>query len=139
VSITLNPYLSFRGTARAAVEFYHSVFGGELTISTFAEFGASQDPSEDNQVMHSMLVAENGLTLMVSDTPSRMGLTVGDNISVSLAGSAEDDATLRGYWDKLSAGGTITQPLVTAQWGDAFGMCVDKFGITWLFNIGAAS
>lgn len=129
----LNPYLSFRDNAREAMEFYHSVFGGELNTSTFAEFHASDDPAEQDKVMHSMLHTSNGLVLMASDTPNRMEFTPGNNFSVSLSG--EDESELRGYWDKLSEGGTVTMPLEKAPWGDTFGMCVDKFGIPWLVNI----
>lgn len=129
----LNPYLSFRDNAREAMEFYHSVFGGELTTSTFADFRASDDPAEQDKVMHSMLSTRNGLVLMASDTPNRMDFTPGNNFSVSLSG--EDEAELRGYWRKLSEGGTVTMPLDKAPWGDTFGMCVDKFGIAWLVNI----
>ena len=136
MTIRLNPYLSFRDNARAAMEFYHSVFGGELTTSTFAEFQASDDPAEQDKIMHSMLEADNGLVLMGSDTPNSMEHSPGNNISVSLSG--DDDATLRGYWDKLSADGTVTMPLSPAPWGDSFGMCVDKFGIAWLVNIAGA-
>jgi PhnB protein len=137
MTIRLNPYLGFKNNAREAIEFYHSVFGGELTVNTFAELHASQDPSEDSLVMHSMLVVPNGLTLMASDTPQRMTYNPGDNISVSLSGEAEDQAVLEGYWNKLIDGGNVTMPLSKAAWGDSFGMVVDKFGITWLLNIAA--
>jgi PhnB protein len=129
----LNPYLSFRNNAREAMEFYKDVFGGELTIGTFAEFQGSQDPSEDQLVMHAQLDSPSGLTLMASDTPQRMDYKPGNTFSVSLSG--DDDAELRGYWEKLSDGGTVTMPLETAIWGDAFGMCTDKFGVQWLVNI----
>ncbi|HSU45954.1 MAG TPA: VOC family protein [Arthrobacter sp.] len=129
----LNPYLSFRNNAREAMEFYKDVFGGELNLSTFADFQASQDPSEDQLVMHAQLDSPSGLTLMGSDTPARMDYNPGNTFSVSLSG--EDDAELRGYWDKLSDGGNVTMPLETAMWGDAFGMCTDKFGVQWLVNI----
>ncbi|PVU81455.1 hypothetical protein DDP54_16390 (plasmid) [Cellulomonas sp. WB94] len=129
----LNPYLTFRDTARQAMEFYQSVFGGELTVSTFAEFHASEDPAEQDKVMHSQLTTDNGLVLMGADTPNTMDYTVGSNYSVSLSG--EDDAELRGYWDKLTVGATIGEPLTTAPWGDAFGMFTDKFGVSWLVNI----
>lgn len=132
----LNPYLGFRDTAREAMEFYHSVFGGELTTSTFAEFQASEDPAERDKIMHSMLTTDSGLVLMAADTPNSMDYTPGNNHSISLSG--EDEAELRGYWDKLSAGGNVTMPLERAPWGDTFGMCVDKFGISWLVNIAAA-
>jgi PhnB protein len=136
MTIRLNPYLSFRDNARAAMEFYHSVFGGELTTSTFAEFNASDDPAEQDKIMHSMLEADNGLVLMGSDTPNSMEYSPGNNIAVSLSG--DDDAPLRGYWEKLSADGTVMMPLNQAPWGDSFGMCVDKFGIAWLVNIAGA-
>jgi PhnB protein len=129
----LNPYLGFRDTARQAMDFYQSVFGGELTRSTFAEFHASEDPAEQEKIMHSMLTTDGGLALMASDTPNSMDYTPGSNYSVSLSG--EDEAELRGYWDKLSDGGTVSIPLARAPWGDSFGMCTDKFGVSWLVNI----
>lgn len=131
----LNPYISFRDNARDAITFYESVFGGELNISTFGDYQASQDPAEADKVMHAMLVSPNGLTLMAADTPNGMEYNPGNNISVSLSGEASDEAELRGYWDKLADGGTVTMPLESAPWGDVFGMCVDKFGIAWLVNI----
>jgi PhnB protein len=132
-STRLNPYLNFRGTARQAMDFYQSVFGGELTRSTFAEGGMPHDPSEADQIMHSQLETDGGLTLMVADVPSSMELTVGNNFSVSLSG--DDEAELRGYWDKLADGATVTMPLERAPWGDTFGMLVDRFGVNWLVNI----
>jgi len=77
---------------------------------------------------------------MVADTPNRMAYTTGTSYAVSPSGAAadDDDAELRGYWDKLSDGATITEPLKTAPWGDAFGICTDKFGVTWMVNIAAA-
>jgi PhnB protein len=117
------------------MEFYKSIFGGELTQSTFAEFQASQDPAEQDKIMHSQLVTDNGLTLMASDTPNGMDYTPGTNYSVSLSGDDKDDAELRGYWDKLSNGGNVTMPLEQAPWGDSFGMLVDKFGVVWMVNI----
>ncbi|MEZ7236831.1 VOC family protein [Rhodococcus sp. GXMU-t2271] len=133
----LNPYISFRDNARQAMEFYRSVFGGELNVSTFAEMHASDDPSEQDKVMHSMLSSPNGLVLMAADTPSQMSYSPGDNISISLSG--DDETELRGYWDKLSDGGTVAMPLERAPWGDHFGMCTDRFGIQWMVNIAGES
>ncbi|MEO6501758.1 MAG: VOC family protein [Jatrophihabitantaceae bacterium] len=130
----LNPYLNFRDKTSEAMDFYHSVFGGDLTKSTFAEMNASDDPAEQDKIMHSQLVTENGLTLMAADTPNYLDYTAGVNdFAVSLSG--EDEGELRGYWDKLSDGATVTMPLDKAPWGDLFGMCTDKFGIPWLVNI----
>ncbi|ASN20464.1 VOC family protein [Arthrobacter sp. YN] len=134
----LNPYISFRDNARDAITFYESVFGGELNISTFGDYQASEDPAEAGKVMHAMLEAPGGLTLMAADTPNGMPYNPGDNISVSLSGEAWDENELRGFWNKLVDGGTVTVPLETAPWGDTFGMCVDRFGIGWLVNIAGA-
>lgn len=134
---TLNPYLSFRDNAREAMNFYQSVFGGDLTLSTFAEFHVSEDPAEADKVMHGMLTTGNGLTLMGADTPNSMDYASGSSISVSLSG--DDETELRGYWDKLTAdGGTVTVPMESAPWGDIFGMCTDRFGTAWLVNVNGA-
>jgi PhnB protein len=130
---TLNPYLSFRDTARAAMDFYHGVFGGHLTRSTYAEMHASEDPTEQEKIMHSELKTDAGFTLMASDTPNAMAYTPGNSISVSLSG--DNDLELRGYWDGLAEGGTIALPLDTAPWGDSFGMIRDRFGVNWMVNI----
>ena len=129
----LNPYLSFKDNAREAMEFYQTVFGGKLTTSTFKEFHASQDASEDNKVMHSVLEADNGIEFMASDTPDRMEYKAGTNYSMSLSG--DNEAELQGYFEKLLAGGNVTMPLEKAPWGDTFGMLTDKFGVAWLVNI----
>jgi PhnB protein len=129
----LNPYIGFKGQAKAAVEFYKTVLGGELTMSTFGEAGAAHSPEDNDKIMHAMLVTPNGITLMASDIPSDMKADEGSSISISLSG--DNEAELQGYWDKLADGATITQPLVAAPWGDKFGMLTDKFGINWMVNI----
>jgi PhnB protein len=131
----LNPYLSFRDNTRQAMEFYQTVFGGKLTMNTFKEFNASQDPSEDNKIMHAALEAENGITFFASDTPNSMEYRSGANITMSLTG--DNAAELTNYFKKLSAGGNVTMPLEKAVWGDTFGMCMDKFGIAWMVDIEA--
>ncbi len=132
----LNPYLNFRDNTRDAMEFYKSVFGGTVQMSTFKELNAAQDPVEENLIMHSVLEAENGIVFMAADTPPRMEYRPGSNFMMSLSG--DDEPELRGYFEKLSSGGTVTMPLEKAIWGDTFGMCNDKFGVSWLVNINAA-
>ena len=133
----LNPYLNFKDSARAAMTFYQSVFGGELTVSSFGDFHMEVGEAEKNLVMHAQLLAPNGFCLMGADTPSHMTYTPAAGFSVSLSGSgAEEEAALKGYWEKLAAGATIGMPLEKAPWGDTFGMLTDKFGISWLVNIG---
>ena len=128
----LNPYIGFDNAARQALEFYREVFGGELSLSTYGEAGGAGGPDAD-KIMHGQLETPAGYTLMASDTPAGMDRTVGTHISVSLSGDDGDE--LRGYFQKLSDGGTVTMPLEKQMWGDEFGMCVDPFGIAWLVNI----
>ena len=131
----LNPYINFDGTARPALEFYESVFGGSLTLNTFGQFGPPDAPPspDSDKIMHGMLASDRGFTLMGADVPAGMDFTPTGNISVSLSGDDADE--LRGYWDKLSDGGTVAVPLEKQMWGDEFGMCVDRFGVSWMVNI----
>ena len=137
MGITLNPYLNFRGNAREAMEFYEGVFGGKLSVSTFADYHAASDPSENDLVMHADLEGSEGIRFMAADTPIKMEYRPGTNFSMSLSG--EDEAQLRGYFEKLAEGGSVTMPLEKAAWGDIFGMCTDRFGISWLVNVAATA
>lgn len=138
VAMNLNPYLSFKGNAREAMEFYQAVLGGELTVSTFAEFGMAEGPQAD-QVMHSQLVIDGNAWLMGSDTPDGMGMPEPTPTNVALFGGPEDAETLRRQFDALAEGGHVLEPLVSAPWGDVFGIVADRFGTVWQINIGAAA
>lgn len=137
MTVRLNPYIGFRTEARDALGFYHSVFGGDLTVSTFGEAGMNQNPADTDKVMHGQLEGENGLLLMASDAPTGMPTSDTSNISVSLSG--DDEEPLTRYWNALAEGATIIEPLTKAPWGDTFGMLTDRFGVTWLVNISGAA
>jgi PhnB protein len=127
----LNPYLTFIGKARPALEFYTSVFGGELTLQTFKEAGIAQSAEQEELIMHGQLITDDGMTLMASDDPE----SENESKNVSVAVSGEDEAALRAYWDKLVDGATILAPFEKAAWGDIFGMLTDKFGVRWMINV----
>lgn len=134
----LNPYISFRANAREAMEFYTTVFGGELTLSTFGESGMPGTSDDDRDlIMHGSLTTPGGMTLMASDTPHGMDRSDSSYITISLSG--DDDAELRGYWDALADGGNVAYPLETAPWGDAFGQLSDRYGVNWMVNIAGAA
>jgi len=137
VTVRLNTYLNFRDEARPAMELYRSVFGGELTTTTFGESGMSGDPAEAGKVMHSELNTPDGFVLMGSDTPSGMATEERGGFAVSLSG--DDEPRLRGWWEALVDGGEVTLPLERAPWGDLFGMCTDRFGTSWMVSIAAPS
>lgn len=129
----LNPYIHFADNAREAMEFYQSVLGGDLSVMTFSEGGMPHDPAEAHKVMHAQLITDTGFWLMGSDTPSGMRRASGTAMTVSLSG--DDDAELRGYWERLRVGAAISMELAKAPWGDSFGALTDRFGIPWLVNI----
>lgn len=129
----LNPYIAFAGNAREAMEFYQSVFGGELDISPWADMPdmPGNGPEMQDKVMHSQLEVSESITLMAADMPEASG-PEGSPITVSLTG--DDESQLRQWWEKLSAGGGVQAPFEKAPWGDTFGQCVDKFGVGWMVN-----
>jgi len=127
----LNPYLNFNGNARQAMEFYNSVFGGELTLNTFAQYGTGG--ADADRIMHAALETPAGYSIMAADVTSDMDYHPPAGFSVSLSG--DDADALRGYYQELAAGGAEIMPLQKQVWGDEFGMCTDKFGVNWLVNI----
>jgi PhnB protein len=133
MSVHLNPYLNFPGHARTALEHYRTVFGGELTLLTFAEGGMSSGPDDADLVMHGQLATAD-FTFMAADTPGGADPSPGSVITMALTG--DDDATLSGWFARLAEdGGTVTVPLEKAPWGDRFGMVTDRFGIAWMVNV----
>lgn len=133
MSIRLNPYLNFADSAREAMTFYQAVLGGELTFSTYGEFGMTEDPADQEKIMHSMLTTPDGLVLMGSDAPSHID-TGGGHSGYNVAVSGDEEERLAGFFEQLSEGGTVSVPFGPAPWGAVFGMFTDRFGIDWTFN-----
>jgi PhnB protein len=128
----LNPYLTFDGNAREAMEFYHSVLGGELRVNTFGEFGAP-DPAIADKVLHATLTTEKGYLLMGSDTAPGAEYTPGNTITVSLSGDPGEG--IEEIWDRLADGGTVQLPFEKQMWGDLYGQLVDKYGTPWMIDV----
>jgi PhnB protein len=132
----LNPYLTFQGNAREAMEYYRSVLGGELQLMTYADGGAADHyPGDGDRIMHGQLETGSGFTLMGADSPSSQPAEPMQGVQISLSGDASTDAELSGYYEKLAEKGTVVEPLVTAPWGDKFGMVTDPYGVLWMVNI----
>ena len=128
----INVYMGFKDNAREAMEFYKSIFGGELTLSTYKEGGMVDDPTKADLIMHAMLIIGPEMTLMGSDQGND---TAHDRMQISLSCGSNDAEKVKEQWAKLSEGANITMPLSKAPWGDSFGQLVDKFGIGWMVNI----
>ena len=133
MSTHLTVYLAFPGTAREAMELYHSVFGGTLQITTYAQANPTAAPEDWDKIAHGQVVTRSGLAIMGADvatgTPYHPGTPLA---SLSLMG--EDADEIRGYWDALVVGGTVQMPFEPAPWGDVFGLVTDRFGVEWKVN-----
>lgn len=132
MSITLNPYLALQdGTCRQAMEFYHSILGGDLSVMTFGEAqGGAEFPGSD-RVMHSSLITGDGMVIFASDTMEGMPQTPGDTVSVSLSGT---DERLPEFYARLAEGGEAIVAFEKQMWGDVYGMVRDRFGVLWHVN-----
>lgn len=126
--IELNPYIYFSGQAREAMEFYKSVFGGELFTQTRTDAGMKDD--HPDWLIHARLEGGNA-KLLASDT--ERASAAAKKIELSLDGDNETE--LRGIFDKLGDGGQVRSPLNKEFWGDIFGSLTDKYGVVWMVNI----
>jgi PhnB protein len=125
MSVKSVTHLNFRGDARAALEFYQAVFGGEVAVVTY--------PDAD-QVMWGQVAADNGFHVMAYDVPSTMPWDQGENaFFVSVRG--ETAGEVAAYWEKLSEGATVVRPLEPAPWAALYGMLKDRFGVVWVVDV----
>ena len=131
---TLWPYLTFDGTCGAAMKFYHSILGGDLSMQTFAEVNMAKSDAEKNRIVHATLTSK-AITFMASDGMVGRPIKIGDNFSMSVQGF--DQKWLSGVFEKLAQGGRVDMPLAKQFWGDTYGQLTDKFGIHWMVNITA--
>ncbi len=134
--IKLNPYLIFGGKCAEAMEYYQSIFGGELKMQKYSEIGMPVSDEDKDKIIHAHLENSN-ITLMASDDNAKSPVKVGNNVQLSISGS--DEAKLREIFNKLSQGGKIQMPLKKEFWGDIFGMLTDRFGMQWMVNISSGA
>ncbi|MBB5781379.1 VOC family protein [Nonomuraea jabiensis] len=136
MSVNTVTHLNFRGDAQAALAFYQSVFGGDLAVVTYKDAGNVQEPAEADQVMWGQVSSAGGFQVMAYDVPSRLPYSRGENaFFVSVRGETAEEITA--YWEKLSDGATVLQPLGPAQWAPLYGMLTDRFGVTWVVDVAA--
>jgi PhnB protein len=150
MTLQTTTHLNFRGDARAALEFYQSVFGGQTTIRTYGEFGMPADAPGADRVVFGQVVTADGLRLLAYDIPGQLGgsahnagstrrengVTLTDQpFFVSVDGQTLEEVQV--CWDKLSAGASIIEPLAASAWSAGFGMLTDSFGVTWVLGVTA--
>lgn len=127
-------HLNFRGDARAGLAFYHSVFGGQQMLVTYADAHAVTNPDEADQIIWGQVVSGDGFHVMAYDVPSAREWAPGQApFFVSVRG--DDPEALKRYWEGLSADGTVIQPLGPSGFSPLYGMVTDSFGVTWVVDL----
>jgi len=127
----LNPYVTFNGNCREAMEFYKACLGGELSIMAVGDSPmASQMPDKKDNVLHSTLI-KDGMVLMASDMIMPGEIIRGNTITLCINSGTKEE--LQQFFAKLSEGGTVGQPLTEAFFG-TYGELTDKFRINWMFQ-----
>lgn len=134
MGITTTTHLNFRGDARRALEFYRSVFGGQIALVTYADAHNTQRPAEADQIMWGQVQADNGFHVMAYDVPGNLSYDAGDKpVFVSVRGNDAEEITT--YWKALTDGATVVQDLAPAGWSPLYGMLRDRFGVTWVLDV----
>ncbi|MFP3714214.1 VOC family protein [Puerhibacterium sp. TATVAM-FAB25] len=137
MSVTVTPHLNFRGDARAALELYRSVFGGELTVVTYADAQAVTDPTAADQVMWGQVASDAGFRVMAYDVPPATRWEPG-TIPFFASVRGADAAEIARYWARLAEGATVVVPLAPSGWAPLYGMLTDRFGVTWVLDVEAS-
>ncbi|PUB23574.1 PhnB protein [Promicromonospora sp. AC04] len=134
MSINTTTHLNFRGDARAALELYQTVFGGQLVTVTYADAHNVTEPAEAEQVMWGQVASVSGFRVMAYDVPSHTAYEPGV-IPVFVSVRSTDAAEIAGYWERLVEGSTVVVPLAEAAWAPLYGMLKDRFGVTWVLDV----
>lgn len=134
MSINTTPHLNFRGDARAALEFYQSVFGGSLAVVTYADGHNVADPAEADQVMWGQVASDEGFRVMAYDVPAHTAYEPGV-IPLFVSVRSADAEEISRYWKRLVEGSTVVVPLAEAAWAPLYGMVRDRFGVTWVLDV----
>lgn len=135
--VVTTPHLNFRGTAKDALDFYHSVFGGQLIAVTNEQAYSAEIPEEAQQIKFGQVIGENGFQIMAFDVPSSQSYDQGDkSLYVSVRGDSADEITA--LWGKLAKGSTVLSDLAPSAFSPAYGMLTDSYGVTWVLDVAVA-
>lgn len=149
MALTTTPHLNFNGQAREALGFYQSVFGGDLHVATYADFGMPAELDGADRVVFGSVASADGFRIMAYDVPADAagvapaGTTTRVNGTthttertfVSVSGESADEVAAR--WEQLKDGAAVIEEFAPAPWTAGFGMLTDRFGVTWVLDVAA--
>jgi PhnB protein len=149
MAISTTTHLNFRGDARAALEFYRTVFGGHLTTIAYGDFGMPKELPDADKIVFGQVTADNGFSIMAYDVPGQApaaaapaattrehGMTLtGERFFVSVRGETAEE--VGALWEKLADGADLIEKYGPSRWAPGFGMLTDRFGVTWILDVAA--
>ncbi|KAA9014335.1 VOC family protein [Sphingobium limneticum] len=134
MTLAVTTHLNFRGQARAALDFYKQIFGGEQALMTYAAMGQPELGHSPDHIIWGQVVADDGFRIMAFDVRAGQDHDAGTNaFYVSLRGSSMDE--IRQRWAGLAEGATIQQPMAPSAWSPLYGMLTDRFGVIWIVDV----
>ena len=122
-------YISFPGTAGSALRFYADLFGGELHLHSYGDFGRSDGPAD--AIAHGEL--DGVVSLAGSDAGEGQPAVRVEGLLLSLLGTAEP-TVLHQWFEDLASGGQVVKPLEQQPWGAFDGQVIDRYGLQWLIG-----
>ncbi len=138
MSMQTVPHINFNGEARAALDFYRAVFGGEVTAATYRDAGHAADGPDAERIVWGQVRADNGLHVMAHDVPAGTAWERGvKSFFVSLRGDSQ--AEIEVLWHRLADGAQVLHGLAPAPWTPLYGMLEDRFGVTWVMDVAHAA
>lgn len=138
MSVQAVTHLNFRGQARAALAFYHAVFGGQIMLATYRDFGAVPEGTPADGIIWGQVAADSGMRIMAYDVQADKAWHPGENaFYVSLRGDSAEEITA--LYERLLDGGSALHALAPAQWTPLYGMLKDRFGVTWVLDVARAA
>lgn len=138
MTVSTTPHVNFRGQAREALEFYRSVFDGEIAIATYADIHAVEEPAQADHVAFGRVDAPNGFSIMAYDVQPSKCYDPGENsFYITLQGTAGEE--IQPLWDRLAESATtVLTPLAPAPFAPLYGMLTDRYGVTWIVGADTA-
>jgi PhnB protein len=135
MTVTTTAHANFRGQAREALTFYHSVFGGDLSLATYADIHSVESPGQADHIAFGRVKAPNGFDIMAYDVQPSKGYNPGENaFYITLQGNDADE--IKAQWDGLADGAAIILiPLAPAPFAPLYGMLTDRYGVTWIVGV----
>jgi PhnB protein len=135
VSVTSTLHVNLRGTARQALEFYRSVFGGDVIAIPYGSTPAGQGPDQAEQIAWGQVLSPEGFHVMAYDVQDDLPHDPGQNPYYFSLRSTDAEEITR-YWNGLRPAATVVEvELGPSFFSPLYGKLTDQFGVIWIIDV----